>query len=75
MSPTILPGEAKPERKLLMIVGQKVGYARVSTNAQDLTVQLERLADCDRIFERLDSLPGISAESFTDPGLISQSRG
>ncbi len=34
-----------------MIVGQKVGYARVSTNAQDLTVQRERLADCDRIFE------------------------
>jgi len=34
-----------------MIVGQKVGYARVSTNAQDLTLQRERLADCDRIFE------------------------
>lgn len=34
-----------------MIVGQKVGYARVSTSAQDLTIQREKLADCDRIFE------------------------
>lgn len=34
-----------------MIVGQKVGYARVSTNAQDSGLQRERLADCDRIFE------------------------
>ena len=34
-----------------MIVGQKVGYARVSTNAQDLGLQREKLADCDRIFE------------------------
>ena len=34
-----------------MIVGQKVGYARVSTNAQDLGIQREKLADCDRIFE------------------------
>lgn len=34
-----------------MIVGQKVGYARVSTNAQDLGLQREKFADCDRIFE------------------------
>ena len=34
-----------------MIVGLKVGYARVSTNAQDWPVQRERFADCDRIFE------------------------
>ncbi len=34
-----------------MIVGQKVGYARVSTNAQDLGLQRDKLADCDRIFE------------------------
>ncbi len=34
-----------------MIVGQRVGYARVSTNAQDLGIQRENLADCDRIFE------------------------
>ena len=34
-----------------MIVGQKIGYARVSTSAQDLSLQKERLADCDRIFE------------------------
>ncbi len=35
-----------------MIVGQKVGYARVSTNAQDLSLQRERLADCDRILKK-----------------------
>jgi DNA invertase Pin-like site-specific DNA recombinase len=34
-----------------MIVGQKVGYARVSTSGQDLSLQLERLVDCDRIFK------------------------
>ena len=34
-----------------MVVGQKVGYARVSTTTQDLSIQKERLADCDRIFE------------------------
>jgi len=34
-----------------MVIGQKVGYARVSTSAQDLSLQKERLADCDRIFE------------------------
>ena len=34
-----------------MIVGQKVGYARVSTSGQDLSLQLERLVDCDRIFQ------------------------
>ncbi|MDX2478699.1 MAG: hypothetical protein QNK24_00010 [Desulfuromusa sp.] len=32
-----------------MIVGQKVGCARVSTSAQDLSLQKERLADCARI--------------------------
>jgi len=34
-----------------MVVGQRVGYARVSTTAQDLGLQKERLVDCDRIFE------------------------
>ena len=28
-----------------------IGYARVSTTGQDLAVQLERLADCDRVFK------------------------
>ena len=35
-----------------MVVGQRVGYARVSTTAQDLGLQKERLVDCDRIFEK-----------------------
>lgn len=34
-----------------MIVGQKVGYARVSTSGQDLSLQLDRLVDCDCIFK------------------------
>ena len=34
-----------------MANGQRVGYARVSTSGQDLGLQKERLADCDRIFE------------------------
>ncbi len=40
-----------------MIVGQKVGYARVSTNAQDLTIQREKLTDCDRISRK--KFPGV----------------
>ena len=31
-------------------MGMKVGYARVSTTGQKLDVQLDRLADCDRIY-------------------------
>ena len=34
-----------------MFVGQRVGYARVSATIQDLSLQRERLSDCDRIFE------------------------
>ena len=29
----------------------KVGYARVSSLGQDLTVQLEKLSDCDKLFK------------------------
>jgi len=39
------------KRRYIMVIGQKVGYARVSTAAQDLSIQKERLSDCDRIFE------------------------
>lgn len=31
--------------------GQRIGYARVSTSGQDLSLQKERLTDCDKIFE------------------------
>lgn len=31
-------------------MGMKVGYARVSTSGQRLDLQLDRLADCDRIY-------------------------
>ena len=33
----------------------KVGYARVSTREQDLTVQLEKLKGCDKIFQEKQS--------------------
>jgi DNA invertase Pin-like site-specific DNA recombinase len=33
-----------------MATGMRIGYARVSSSGQRLDVQLERLADCDRVF-------------------------
>jgi DNA invertase Pin-like site-specific DNA recombinase len=33
----------------------KVGYARVSSYGQSLDVQLEKLKDCDRIFQEKQS--------------------
>jgi len=32
------------------VMGMKVGYARVSTTGQKLDVQMDRLAECDRIY-------------------------
>lgn len=34
-----------------MANGQRVGYARVSTTGQDLSLQRDRLSTCDKIFE------------------------
>lgn len=34
-----------------MANGQRVGYARAGTTGQDLSLQKDRLADCDKIFE------------------------
>jgi DNA invertase Pin-like site-specific DNA recombinase len=36
-----------------------VGYARVSTQDQDLTVQRERLAHCEKRYEEKARLPRI----------------
>lgn len=31
--------------------GQKIGYALVSSTGQNLEVQLQKLKDCDKVFE------------------------
>ena len=31
-------------------MGMKVGYARESTSGKNLDIQLDQLADCDRIY-------------------------
>ncbi|WP_459860786.1 recombinase family protein [Desulfuromonas carbonis] len=33
-----------------MATGMRIGYARVSSSGQRPDVQLDRLADCDRVF-------------------------
>ena len=33
----------------------RIGYARVSSYGESLDVQLERLADCDRVFKEKES--------------------
>ena len=40
-------------------MGMKVGYARVSTFGQKLEVQMEHLADCDRIFREKAKSRGV----------------
>ena len=41
------------------VMGMKVGYARVSTTGQKLDVQMDRLADCDRIYhEKMSASSG-----------------
>jgi DNA invertase Pin-like site-specific DNA recombinase len=42
-----------------VIMGMKVGYARVSTVGQKLNVQMEHLADGDRIFREKAKARGV----------------
>ena len=44
--------------------GMRVGYARVSTAGQKLDLQLERLADCDRVFHK--KVSGKSTRNHND---------
>ena len=45
-------------------MGMRVGYARVSTVGQKLDVQLDRLADCDKVFK--EKVTGASTEKRTE---------
>jgi len=46
------------------MAGQRIGYARVSSTGQNLEVQLQKLKDCDKIFEEK-----ISGTNQKRPGL------
>jgi len=43
-----------------MAIGMRIGYARVSSSGQRLDVQIDRLADCDRVFH--EKMSGKSAK-------------
>jgi hypothetical protein len=54
-----------PHSEKEAVMGMRSGYARVSSSGQKLDVQLDRLADCDRIFHEKAS--GASARARSEP--------
>ena len=57
-SPTAAEFHQKAKKEVVM--GMRIGYARVSSAGQKLDVQLDRLADCDRVFH--EKVSGRSAK-------------
>jgi DNA invertase Pin-like site-specific DNA recombinase len=46
--PTV--GEIHPEARKEAVMGMRVGYTRASSRGQKLDVQMDRLANCERIY-------------------------
>jgi DNA invertase Pin-like site-specific DNA recombinase len=56
--------EIFPRAKMEVVMGMRVGYARVSSSGQKLDLQMDRLTDCDRIF--YEKASGASAKDRSE---------
>jgi len=60
-------------KEMVINKGMRVGYARVSTAGQKLDLQLERLADCNRVFHEKNPPGGFAGQYLWQAGISQKS--